>query len=214
MINMNISYWVGATLFKSIGKAFVNRRVSGVENLLDEEGVLLCSNHESFIDPPFIGTIYDFQITYLARKTLFVGIFKWIYESWNAIPIDQENHDMSSLKKIIKRLKGGDNVLMFPEGARTLDGKLQPGLPGVGLIVAKSGCKIQPIRIFGAREVLARGSLLPKRKQVDIVIGKPIEFSKEEIKEKGKTAYQWISEEIMNAISKIEPPVGSKDSIL
>ncbi|MDB9741731.1 1-acyl-sn-glycerol-3-phosphate acyltransferase [Akkermansiaceae bacterium] len=210
---MNTSYWVGATLFKSIGKAFFNRRVSGMENLLDEKGVLICANHESFIDPPFIGTIFNFQIAYLARKTLFKGIFKWIYESWDAIPIDQESHDLTSLKKIIKRLKDKDNVMMFPEGARTLDGELQPGMPGVGLIVAKAGCKVQPVRIFGAREVLARGSKLPNRKQVDIVIGKPLEFSKEEIKAKGKGAYQWISDEIMKAVAEIPPPLGAKQSI-
>ncbi len=207
---MNTSYWIGATLFKAFGAAFVNRRVSGWENLLDEQGVLMCSNHESFIDPPFCGVIYDFQIAYLARKTLFVGIFKWIYESWDAIPIDQDGHDLTSLKKIIKRLKGKDNVLMFPEGERTLDGGLLPGLPGVGLIVAKAGCKVQPVRIFGAREVLARGSSLPNRRQVDIVIGEPLEFSKEEIKAHGKQAYQWISDQIMEAIAKLEPPIGAK----
>lgn len=210
---MNTSYWLGHLLFKCIGKAFVNRRVSGWENLLDDQGVLMCSNHESFVDPPFCGVIYDFQVAYLARKTLFKGVFKWIYESWDAIPIDQESHDMSSLKKIIKRLKDGDNVIMFPEGARTLDGNLQKGMPGVGLIIAKAGCKVQPVRIFGARDTLARGRLLPKRCQVDVVIGRPIEFTKEQIKSKGKEAYQWISDEIMREIALIQPPVGTKQPI-
>ena len=210
---MNTSYWVGYTLFKAMGEAYFNRRVTGMEKLLDEKGVLMCSNHESFIDPPFCGIVHDFQIAYLARKTLFKGIFKWIYESWDAIPIDQEKHDMSSLKKIIKRLKQKDNVLMFPEGARTLDGNLQPGLPGVGLIVAKANCKVQPMRIFGAREVLARGKGLPSRRQVDIVIGDPLEFSQEEIKAKGKDAYQWISDQIMEAISKLEPPFGNGEQL-
>lgn len=210
---MNTSYWIGATLFKSIGKAYCNRRVSGLENLLDEKGVLICSNHESFIDPSFCGVVYDFQIAYLAKKTLFQGIFKWIYESWDAIPIDQEKHDMSSLKKIIKRLKGKDNVIMFPEGARTLDGEIQPGMPGVGLIVAKADCKIQPMRIFGAYEVLPPGTQIPRRHQVDIVVGEPIYFSKEDIAARGKAAYQWIADEIMMAIEKIEPPLGAKKPI-
>ena len=173
----------------------------------------MCSNHESFVDPPFCGVVHDFQIAYLARKTLFRGIFKWIYTSWDAIPIDQENHDMSSLKNIIKRLKGGDNVMMFPEGSRTEDGNLLPGMPGIGLVVAKAGCKIQPMRIFGAREALARGRLLPRRHQIDIVIGDPIEFSKEDIKAKGKDAYQWIADQIMEAIAGLEPPVGAKQPL-
>lgn len=210
---MNISYWIGHTLFKSLGAAFCNRRVSGVEHLLEERGVMMCANHESFIDPSFCGIVHDYQIAYLARKTLFKGVFKWIYASWDAIPIDQESHDISGLKKIIKRLKEKDNVMMFPEGARNLDGNLQPGMPGVGLVVAKAGCKVQPMRIFGAREVLRRGSLLPQRCQVDIVIGPPIEFSKEEIKTKGKDAYQWIADQIMQAIADIQPPVGAKQPL-
>ena len=209
---MNISYWVGATLFKCLGKAFFNWRVTGREKLLDEKGVLMCSNHESMLDPPLCGVVHDFQIAYLARKTLFTGLGKWIYNSWDAIPIDQEKHDMSSLKKIIKRLKAKDNVLMFPEGERTTTGEILPGLPGVGLIVAKSGCKVQPMRIFGAREALPRGSFQVKRNQIDIVIGDPLVFSKEEIKERGKGAYQWISEQIMEAIANIEPPAGAKTS--
>lgn len=212
---MNFSYWIGHSLFKSLGKALFNWRVTGRELLLEEKGVLMCSNHESFVDPPLCGIVHDYQIAYLARKTLFRGIGKWVYSSWNAIPIDQDKHDMSGLKKIIKRLKEKDNVLMFPEGARTLDGELQPGLPGVGLIVAKSGCKVQPMRIFGAREALPRGSQKVSLGQIDIVIGEPLIFSKEEIKAKGKNAYQWISDQIMLAISKIEPPLGanvSKDS--
>lgn len=207
---MNTSYWIGATLFKSLGKALFNWRVTGREKLLEEKGVLMCSNHESFLDPPLCGVVHDFQIAYLARKTLFKGIFKWIYTSWDAIPIDQESHDMSSLKNIIKRLKQKDNVLMFPEGARTLDGNLQPGMPGVGLIVAKAGCKVQPMRIFGAREALPRGSGKVSMGQIDVVIGDPIEFSKEEIKAQGKNAYQWISDQIMEAIAAIEPPLGSR----
>ena len=173
----------------------------------------MCANHESFVDPPFCGVVHDCQIAYLARKTLFKGVFKWIYNSWDAIPIDQESHDMSSLKNIIKRLKQKDNVMMFPEGARTLDGELQPGLPGVGLVVAKAGCKVQPMRIFGAREALARGSTLPKRRQVDVVIGPPLEFSKEEIKSRGKLAYKWIADQIMEAIANIEPPAGAKQPL-
>jgi len=173
----------------------------------------MCSNHESFMDPPMCGVVNDFQIAYLARKTLFQGIMKWIYTSWDAIPIDQEKHDMSSLKKIIKRLKQKDNVMMFPEGARTEDGELQPGMPGVGLIVAKAGCKVQPMRIFGAYETMKIGEKIPKFHQVDIVIAEPIEFSKEEIKERGKGAYQWISDEIMKAIENIKPPVGAKQRL-
>ena len=65
---------------------------------------------------------------------------------------------MASLKTIIRKLKEGHRVLVFPEGARTLDGNLGEAAPGIGLIAAKSGAVIQPVRIRGAREALPRGS--------------------------------------------------------
>ncbi|SHK34707.1 1-acyl-sn-glycerol-3-phosphate acyltransferase [Rubritalea squalenifaciens DSM 18772] len=204
---MKTVYWIGYLFFKCAGKAFFNRRIINEEKLVEDGGVLMCANHESFLDPPLIGISYPENVTYLARKTLFKGFFKWLYTNWDAIPVDQENPDMTGLKNIIKALKNGKKVVMFPEGARTLDGNLGPALPGVGLIVAKSQATVQPMRIFGAREALPRGSGKLRRCQIDVVVGDPIYFTKEELKEyRGKEGYQKISERIMEAIAKIERP--------
>ena len=89
---------------------------------MTEGPVLIASNHESFLDPPLVGVGYDKAVYMLARKTLFRGLGAWLYPKLNAIPIDQERPDMTSLKKIIKLLRQGNQVVIFPEGARTLDG--------------------------------------------------------------------------------------------
>ena len=204
---MKFVYWVGYTFFRAAGKAFFNRRVINEHKLVEgEEGVLMCANHESFLDPPLIGIVHPINVTYLARKTLFVGLGKWIYTKWDAIPIDQDNPDMTGLKNIIKALKNGNKVVMFPEGERTLHGDLNPGLPGVGLIVAKAQATVQPMRIFGAYEALPRGSGKMKCNQIDVVVGDPIRFTKEEFKQfKGKDGYQKLSDLIMQKISELTP---------
>ena len=155
---MKTTYWIGYTIFRAAAKAFFRYQVVGSEKLVQDGPVLIASNHESFLDPPLVGIAYNKSVYYLARKTLFKGPTKWLYPRWNAIPVDQEAPDMSSLKKIIKMLKNGNQVVVFPEGARTLTGRLQPGEAGVGLIAAKSRAVIQPVRIFGAYEALPRGS--------------------------------------------------------
>lgn len=204
---MKTVYWVGYTFFRAAGKAFFNRRVINEHKLVQgEEGVLMCANHESFLDPPLIGIVHPLNVTYLARKTLFKGFFKWLYNKWDAIPIDQENPDMTGLKNIIKALKHGKKVVMFPEGERTLHGGLNPGLPGVGLIVAKAQATVQPMRIFGAYDALPRGSGKMKCNQIDVVIGDPIRFTPEEFKQfKGKDGYQKLSNLIMERISELTP---------
>ena len=204
---MKTVYWVGYTLFRSAGKAFYNLQLVNPEKLVNEGGVMMAANHESFLDPPLIGISHPENVTYLARKTLFTGLSKWLYTKWDAIPIDQENPDMTGLKNIIKAIKGGKKVVMFPEGERTWDGELNAALPGVGLIIAKSLATVQPMRIFGAREALPRGSGKMNMAQIAVVVGDPIYFTKEELKQyKGKVGYQAIADRVMAAIAAIEDP--------
>lgn len=201
---MKLVYWIGHTFFRASGKAFFNLNVINRDKLVQEGGVMLASNHESFLDPPFIGVSYDGAVTYLARKTLFKGFFKWLYTQWDAVPVDQERPDMTSLKQIVKRLRAGEKVLLFPEGARTLDGELQPAQPGIGLIAAKSQATIQPVRIFGARDALPRGSGKVKMTTVTVVIGDAFSLTPEELKQyRGKEGYQKLSDRIMTEIGKL-----------
>lgn len=203
---MRTIYWLGIKIFRSATTAFFGYRVIGKEKLVQDGGVLVASNHESFLDPPLLGIAYDSEINYLARKTLFKGFFKWLYTQWNAVPVDQERPDMSSLKRIIKILRSGERVAIFPEGARTLDGELQPAQAGTGLIVAKSKATVQPIRIFGARDCLPRGSGRLRFKRITLVVGDPIKFTPEELSAKGRDGYQHIADRIMSEIAQLRLP--------
>ena len=194
-------YWLGWMAFGAAFRTLFGLKILGRENLITEGPVLVASNHQSFLDPPLIGNLYDTEMVFLARKTLFVGFFKWLYPQWNAIPVDQDRPDMSSLKTIIRKLKDGHRVLVFPEGARTLDGEIGEAAPGIGLIAAKSGAVIQPVRISGAREALPRGSARIRFARITVSVGTPIRLTTEEQKAAGgKDDYERITEKIMAAI--------------
>lgn len=203
---MSFVYWFCYSLWKVSFKAFFSYRVIGKEKLVTEGPVVIASNHESFLDPPLVGIAYDQEVNYLARKTLFTGFGAWLYPRLNSIPVDQDRPDMTSLKTIIKLLKKDQQVVVFPEGSRTLDGELQPAEAGTGLIVAKSKAIVQPVRIFGARHALPRGSGKIKFVPITLVIGDPIEFTPEELSAKSREGYQVISDRIMAEIAKIELP--------
>jgi 1-acyl-sn-glycerol-3-phosphate acyltransferase len=195
-------YWFGWSLFGSAYRSLFGLKVIGRENLVRDGAVLIASNHESFLDPPLVGTLYQDEMFYLARKTLMKGaLLKWIYLAWNSIPVDQDRPDMTSLKAIIKLLASGRRVLIFPEGERSLDGNMGAAQPGVGLIAVKSNAVIQPIRIEGAREALPRGSGRIRFTQIALYIGKPIRLTEDELNTaKGKHGYQHIADRIMDAI--------------
>lgn len=200
---MKTIYWFCYNFFKKFAKAFFSYRVVGKEKLVTKGPVLIAANHESFLDPPLVGVAYDHAVYYLARKTLFRGLGAWLYPRLNSIPVDQDKPDMTSLKTIIKLLKQEKQVIVFPEGARTLDGELQTAEAGTGLIVAKSKAIVQPVRIFGARAALPRGSGKVRFCPITVVVGDPIEFSAEELKARGRDDYQKISDRIMEEIGNI-----------
>lgn len=197
-------YWLGWMSFGSAFRSLFGMRIVGREHLITKGPVLVASNHQSYLDPPLIGNLYQDEMVYLARKTLFNRVTRWLYSSWNAIPVDQDRPDMASLKTIIRKLREGHRVLVFPEGSRSLDGELGEAAPGIGLIAAKSGVVIQPVRIRGAREALPRGSARIRFARISVHVGPPIRLNRDELAAaKGKEDYERISKRIMAAIEAL-----------
>lgn len=206
---MNFWYWAGHTLAKLFGKLVCDYRVQNAEALEQVEGgMIIASNHVSFIDPPFIGAAYKQPIYYFARKTLFDHpVSNFLFSRVNAIPVNQDKPELSILKKVIALLKADEKVLIFPEGERSQTGELRrEGEPGVGMIVTKSKVPILPIRLFGAEKVLPRGSNKIKRHPVTLVVGELIDVSDllEDKSLSTKDRYQAISNRIMEEIAKLE----------
>jgi 1-acyl-sn-glycerol-3-phosphate acyltransferase len=197
-------YWLGWMSFGSAFRSLFGMRIEGRENLVTEGAVLVASNHQSYLDPPLIGNLYQDEMVYLARKTLFTGFGRWLYTQWNAIPVDQDRPDMASLKTIIRKLKEGHRVLVFPEGSRTLDGEIGEAAPGIGLVAVKSGAVIQPVRIRGAHEALPRGSGRIRFSRISVHVGPAIRLSPTELAAvNGKDDYDRIAKRIMAAIEAL-----------
>jgi 1-acyl-sn-glycerol-3-phosphate acyltransferase len=202
---MNTVYWIA----RALTKAIISANSGGIEVINPEKRIhsgaaILVSNHASYLDPPIVAIGYNREISILARSTLFKGVGGWLYPKLNAFPIDREQADLSSIRSILRKLKNGNRVLMFPEGTRTTDGKLQEAKAGIGLLVAKSKVPVQPVRIFGAYESLPRGGdYRPHR--IRLVIGDPVNFSKEDIKGKSREGYQRIADQLMKAIADLTP---------
>ena len=203
---MGFVYRVCRNLSHALAKAALDYRVINGERLIEEGGVLLCSNHVSFLDPPLAGVACKGAVHYLARKSLLSNpLARWLFPRLHVVPIDQDRPGFAGLKTIIKSLQEGNRVLIFPEGSRSADGTLQPAEPGTGLVVAKAKVPVIPMRIFGAHEALPVGSSKFRLNSVTVVVGEPIRFDREELPH-GKDAYQIISNRIVAAIATLECP--------
>jgi 1-acyl-sn-glycerol-3-phosphate acyltransferase len=201
---VNPYYWFCYHLIKLVGRFFFRLRVVHRERMINRGPVILASNHESYLDPPVIGSVADRAIFFLARRTLLAGgFFGWLLPKLNVIPVDQEGNDRSALKALIRVLKAGEATLIFPEGERTQDGRLRPALPGLGFVIAKTLAPVVPIRIFGAREALPRGSGRLRACPITIVVGEPIYFTAADLQPRGRELYGRLSQRVMDAIAAL-----------
>jgi 1-acyl-sn-glycerol-3-phosphate acyltransferase len=208
---MNPSYHLGWTLFRALFASYFRWRVFGAENVPLQGGVILASNHASFLDPPLVGAGLRRDINYLARESLFrfPGIGA-LLRSWNSVPVDRDGGGARGLKAILDRLLAGGGIILFPEGTRTRDGKLQPARSGIGLTVIKSNAPVVPVRVFGTYEAYGRHLKIPRPCRVAVKYGRPLDFSKLRAEAKTcdkarlKQIYQQVADEIMVAIAKLE----------
>ena len=210
---MNFSYRCGWLFFRALFSIYFRWRVRGAENVPKTGGVILAANHASYADPPLVGSGLDRGINYLARQSLFrFPLIGRLLSSWSAVPVDRDGGGAKGLKIILDRLLGGAGIILFPEGTRSRDGKLQPAQPGIGLIVAKSDAPVVPVRIFGTYEAWGRNRKVPLPKRISMRYGEPMLFEKLRAearncsRERLKEIYQQIADEIMTAIAGLHEP--------
>ena len=209
---MNPIYFLGWCFFRTVYRLYFRWRVFNPEHVPLTGPVILASNHASFIDPPLVGAGIKRGINYLARESLFrYPVVGWVLHKWNSVPVDREGGGAKGLKAILDRLLDGGAIILFPEGTRTRDGKLQPARSGIGLTVIKSTAPVVPVRVFGTFEAFGRHMRFPKPRRIMVKYGQPMLFKK--LREEAKTCtkprlkeiYQQVADEIMAAIAKLEP---------
>ena len=203
-VDVNFYYWVGYHLSRVLARLFFDFRILHRERMIQSGPVILAMNHQSYFDPPLAGNASDRPIYFLARRSLLeVPVLRWLLPKLNVIPVNQEAIDRTALKALIQLIKAGHAALVFPEGSRTPDGRLHPGLPGVGLIIAKTLAPVVPMRIFGAYEAWPIGGKI-RRHPITVVVGEPIRFGPADLEANGRDAYTQISQRVMDAIAALQ----------
>ena len=209
---MNPVYWAGWICFRAAYRFYFRWHVYNAERVPLTGSVILACNHQSFIDPPLVGAGVRREINYLARENLFrFPVMGWVLHQWQVVPVDREGGGARGLKAILDRLKQGGAILLFPEGTRSKDGKLQPARSGIGLTVIKSTAPVIPVRVFGTFRAYGRHMKLPRPLPVGVKYGRPLDFAGLRAEAKGcskdrlKQIYQQAADQIMKAIGKLEP---------
>lgn len=146
-----------------------NVKFEGKENIPKDTSVIFASNHRSNADPPLVGCGIRGKHAFMAKEELFRNkLFGWLIRSLGAFPVSRGKGDTAVLDTAVERLNSGCNLMIFPEGTRSKDGKVHRGHSGAAVIAARANKQIIPVGIVF-------GDKLKFRTKITVKYGKPID---------------------------------------
>jgi 1-acyl-sn-glycerol-3-phosphate acyltransferase len=184
-------YWAGVRgvmfFVRAVG---VKVRIEGLQNI--PAGVcLFVANHTSSADAPAVVGAIPRRIAVLLKQSL----FKWpivgqAFRLAHFIPVDRKLRDsaISSVEKAAAAMREGQSFLIYPEGTRSPDGRLQQFKKGAAVLAIKAGAPIVPVLCSGAQRVMAKRSMVIHPGEIVVEFLEPIDASK----------YGWEERDILN----------------
>ena len=171
---------LGAALFvldRWLMPTVFSLEVHGVERVPAQGPCVLAPNHASLLDPPTLIAVLSDRFlhqTYWGgwTGTMFRNpVMRLVSRATRVLPIDQSSRPLANLALAAAAVARGHNLVWFPEGNRSPDGRLHPFQPGIGLVLTAHPIPVVPVRIEGTFEALPRGTRWPRRGKIRITFG-------------------------------------------
>jgi 1-acyl-sn-glycerol-3-phosphate acyltransferase len=185
-------------------------KVTGKTNVPLEGPVILASNHLSFIDSVVITLLAPRTVSFLAKDSYFTGkgvkgaLSRWFFQSIGAIPVKRGvgQAAQDALNAGLELLEDEKAFAIYPEGTRSLDGRLYRGKTGVAWLALKSGAPVVPVGLKGTNNVQPPGSNGIRLAKISISFGTPLDLSRHGKAESGG-ARRHATDEVMAAIQRL-----------
>lgn len=204
-------YWLVKNLCLAALKIYSGLRVEGLELIPGESPVILAVNHTSNLDPVVAGCVFPGRVRPLGKEQLFRmnSVFTWLMNNMGVIPVSRESGAAAAaaLKKFLGLLKAGENVMIFPEGARSLDGRLKPIEGGVAVLATSANAPIVPLYVAGTYESMPVGARKIKRHPITARYGNPIFPRPKEERGNLKEERERIRAELQKELERLETEI-------
>lgn len=178
------AFWIVTPLYLRQVKVLFGIRchLEGWEELPDDirsgqRPAIFLGNHTSLLDPPLVIATLPSRPVFLVKKELaYVPVLGWIIWLGGCIFIDRGNRhrSLASLKEAARRIREGQSLAAFPEGTRSLDGRLLPFKKGSFALAIQAGVPIVPLGIRGGLEVLPKGTWRVAPQEYRLRVGSPL----------------------------------------
>lgn len=192
--------WVGLKIWNRF-------QAIGSDNMPERGGVIIASNHASFLDPPLVacGLMHRY-VRFIGRDTLFQNrVGAWWAENIGVLCIGRIRGDIAAFKAALIVLKTGGALCLFPEGTRTLDGRLLSPKSGIGFLIMKAGVPVVPVYIDGSFAAFPKGAKWIKPLKIKVYYGALITPDKFQQLGSGRDIYDKATELVMKKIAELKP---------
>lgn len=176
---------LGRAVVAPLARLLWRPQVVGRKNVPKRGPVILASNHLSFIDSPTITLLAPRKVSFLAKQEYFTGtgfrgaLSRAFFSGIGAIGVERGAGAAAqqALDLGLARLEAGEAFAIYPEGTRSLDGRLYRGRTGVAWLALTSGAPVVPVALTGTEHVQPVGSRMPRLARVRIEFGEPMDLS-------------------------------------
>lgn len=200
-------YQVWKTFLMVIAKLAFRLRIEGREHEPRQAPFLVAGNHASLLDPPLVGIGLRHQSAYMAKDSLFdIPVLGPWLRSVGCFPVRRGTPDRKAIRRSFEVLEQGGVLTVFPEGTRSVDGRLRNAEPGAAMIALRTGVKVLPAAVINSHRILRKGALWPHFERVIVRYGPPIDVPKIEGRLDHATLEEW-GKRFMDAIERLLPPV-------
>ncbi|MDN5869400.1 MAG: AMP-binding protein [Nitrococcus sp.] len=156
-------------------------RADGLEHLPAEGPIMLACSHASYLDPFAVATAlprWRLRTTYWVGWTgvVFTGPLTRLFSRLaHVVPIDPEHGARSGLAFSAAILKRRNSLILFPEGRRSPDGRLQAFRPGIGVLLERYPVPVVLVSIHGSYQAMPPDRRLPRPHPIGLRFGKPLD---------------------------------------
>lgn len=179
-------------------------KVEGARNVPKKGAAILASNHLSFLDHVVLGASVPRQIHFISKDQHFqYPIRKFLFSSWGVIPLRRGEGDQEAFERSLHVLRAGKLFAIYPEGTRSLDGKLHKGHTGVARLALLSGAPVVPVAMMGTFEAFPKGAKVPKLRPCGARFGRLLTFESHAGGADDRAALRKITDTVMRAIREL-----------
>jgi len=206
--DVGFAYMLGRYVIAPLARLFYMPRIEGKKHVPRKGPVIFASNHLSFIDSFAIPLAAPRPVQFLAKSSYFEGkgLKGWIsrefFTALGANPVERGAGQaaLDALDQQKRMLEAGKAIALYPEGTRSLDGRLYKGRTGVAFLALQTGAPVVPVGLIGTNEAMPVGAKFPRlRPRITIRFGEPLDLTPHGPASSGK-ARRLATDEIMAAI--------------